>query len=110
MRVSRFNGFLDGTSLVPVLRNPKARVRDHAYHAFPRQRNGRSVIGRAILTDHYRLVEWKQPGAPASIADLELYDYKKDPEETTNLAAAQPKTVARLREILACHPEAKPER
>lgn len=97
---------LDGVSLVPVLRNPAARVRDHAYHAYPRQRDGRQVIGRAIRTERYRLVEWKAARGPAATADLELYDYQADPAETRNLAAEQPKVVAALRAILARHPEA----
>ncbi|HWQ90898.1 MAG TPA: sulfatase-like hydrolase/transferase, partial [Clostridia bacterium] len=101
---------IDGLSLVPVLRHPKKRLRDHAYHAFPRHRSGQPIIGRAIRTDRYRLVEWKKSGAPDSTADLELYDYKKDPRETKNLAASEPKTVARLRKILATHPEARPSR
>lgn len=98
---------IDGVSLVPVLRNPAARVRDHAYHAFPKQRAGVQVIGRAIRTERHRLVEWKSSGAPADTADLELYDYEADPMETKNLAMSQPKTVAGLRAILARHPEAK---
>lgn len=98
---------LDGVSLVPVLRQPAARVRDHAYHAFPRQRAGEPVIGRAIRTERYRLVEWKTPGAPLESADLELYDYVLDPEETKNRAAAEPAVVAELQAILARHPEAK---
>jgi iduronate 2-sulfatase len=97
----------DGVSLVPVLRDPAARVRDHAYHAFPRQRGGEQVIGRAIRTERYRLVEWKKPGAPADSADLELYDYASSSTETKNIAAAEPKIVAGLRAILARHPEAK---
>ena len=97
----------DGVSLVPVLRDPSARVRDHAYHAFPRQRDREQVIGRAIRTERYRLVEWKKPGAAADTADLELYDYQADPLETKNLAASQPKVVAELRAILDRHPEAK---
>lgn len=78
---------LEGESLVPVLRDPSVRVRDHAWRAYPRRRAGEEVIGRAIRTERYRLVEWKVPGAPADTADLELYDYEEDPEETRNLAA-----------------------
>lgn len=32
--------------------------------------------------DPFRLVERKQPGAPADTADLEFYDYRTDPETT----------------------------
>lgn len=99
---------LDGVSLVPVLHDPSARVRDHAYHTFPRQRAGQNVIGRAIRTERYRLVAWKKPGEAGDTADLELYDYQVDPEETKNLAASQPEVVKQMRAILARHPEAKP--
>jgi iduronate 2-sulfatase len=95
---------IDGVSLVPVLRDPAARVRDHAYHCYPR--DGR--MGRAIRTEQHRLVEWKRPGAAPESAEFELYDYAADPAERRNLAAAQPEVVARLRAILARHPEARP--
>ncbi len=95
---------IDGVSLVPVLRDPEARVRDHAYHCFPK-----ATIGRAIRTERHRLVEWKRPGAPSAQAEIELYDYQVDPLERRNLAAEQPEVVARLRETLARHPEAVPQ-
>ncbi|WP_193212070.1 sulfatase [Luteolibacter marinus] len=96
---------LDGTSLVPVLKDPAARVRDHAYHCYPRQ-----GIGRAIRTERYRLIEWKKSGAPPETAELELYDYQEDPLETKNLAEDKPEVVAELRAILARHPEAAKRR
>ena len=54
------------------------------------------------------VVEWEEPGAPAASADLELYDYEKDPAEKRNLDNTDARTVAKLREILARHPEARP--
>ncbi len=96
---------VDGLSLVPVLKDPATRVRDHAYHCYPKEK-----LGRAIRTERYRLVEWKQVGAPPESAVIELYDYQTDPLETRNLAAEQPEVVNQLRDILARHPEARPNR
>lgn len=93
---------LDGKSLVPVLLAPAARVRDHAFHAFPKEK-----LGRAIRTERYRLVEWKKPGAAASTAELELYDYELDPHERKNVASENREVVDRLLAILAQYPEAK---
>jgi iduronate 2-sulfatase len=89
---------IDGRSLVPVLKDPAARVRDHAYHVFPKAR-----LGRAIRTERYRLVEWKRLGEPAGEAAFELYDYEQDPLETRNLADESPMIVEELRRKLASH-------
>ena len=90
---------IDGVSLAPVLRDPLARVRDHAYHAYPKQK-----LGRAIRTERYRLVQWQAFDAPQAATELELYDYQTDPLERKNLAAAQPEIVARLQAILSDYP------
>ncbi len=100
---------MDGKSMVPVLREPTAAFRTHIYHVFPRNRGAKGeALGRAIRTPRYRFVEWKQPGASGDTADWELYDYEVDPGETRNLAAEQPEVLARMRALLATHPEAKP--
>lgn len=97
---------IDGVSLVPVLRNPAARVRDHAYHVYPKQK-----LGRAIRTARYRMVEWRAFGKPQNAAEYELYDYVTDPLERENLAAAQPDVLSRLKAVLARYPEpVSPER
>ncbi|MDQ3815179.1 MAG: sulfatase-like hydrolase/transferase [Armatimonadota bacterium] len=96
---------LEGTSFVPVLKDPTARTKQSIIHVYPR----RDLLGRAIRTARHRFVEWKKPGAPAESAVFELYDYETDPLETRNLASEQPAIVAELRTILAKHPEAKPQ-
>ena len=95
---------IDGVSLAPTLRDTRARVRDHATHCYPRG----ARLGRAIRTERYRLVEWKEPGDSVENAIYELYDYQEDPHETRNLAALNPELRAELQAILARHPEAKP--
>ncbi len=90
---------IDGVSLVPVLKSPEARVRDHAYHCYPKRK-----MGRAIRTERYRLVEWNRIGGPASKSEWELYDYQSDPLEQKNLAADRPDVLSRLQAILATYP------
>lgn len=97
---------IDGTSLVPVLKEPAKSVKDHAYHVFPRGVRGRELLGRAIRTERYRMVEWKEAGADAATAEYELYDYVDDPLETENRAMKQPEVLAEMKAILARHPEA----
>ena len=96
---------IDGVSLVPVLKDSEARVRDHAYHVYPRGK----VLGRAIRDERYRMVEWKVPGAPAESAEIELYDYQDGSVETRNIAGESPEVVERMRAILATYPEAVSE-
>jgi iduronate 2-sulfatase len=101
---------LDGASFAAALRNPEAATKEAVFHAYPRAPRGMGpIVGRAVRTARYRLVEWKKPGAASETAVLELYDYEKDPEETKNLAAERPEVVAQLRKILVIQPEAKPQ-
>ncbi|WP_262248534.1 sulfatase [Parapedobacter soli] len=93
---------LDGLSMVPVLNDPERRIRDHAYHSFPR--GGR--LGRAIRTDRYRLVEWRKIGDATAPVEYEMYDYKDGFMEVRNIADEQPAVRDSLRAILAQHPEA----
>ncbi|MCA9167823.1 MAG: sulfatase [Planctomycetales bacterium] len=94
---------LDGISLLPVLQDPAARVRDHAYHVYPKQK-----MGRAIRTSRYRLVEWKRHyGAKNDEqrrVEYEMYDYEADPHESRNLAVQHPEVVETLAKILATYP------
>ena len=93
---------IDGMSMVPILKDPRKRIRDHAYHAFPRGK----YIGRAIRTERYRMVEWKNRENSDDVL-YEVYDYKNDPLETKNIADSAPKVLKSLQKILATHPEAK---
>jgi len=103
-------GSLDGKSLVPVLKKPSRDNKEAAFHVFPRNRKGDgAILGRAVRTARYRLVEWKKPGAPADTAEFELYDYVSDPAETKNLASAQPAAVKKLEALIAAQPEARPQ-
>jgi iduronate 2-sulfatase len=101
---------VEGKSLVPILKNPSARIHDAVFHVYPRNRKPEgAILGRAVRTERYRLVEWKKPGEKAETAEFELYDYEKDPQEIGNLASAQPEIVHKLQAFLSTQPEAKPQ-
>lgn len=92
---------IDGINLLPVLKDPATKIRDHAYHCFPRG----GKLGRAIRTDRYRLVDWRPIGKPNAKPVFELYDYTEGPVETTNLADSNPEVLKKLQAILARHPK-----
>jgi iduronate 2-sulfatase len=101
---------LEGKSLVPVLKRPSRDGKEAVFHVYPRSRPGDgAILGRAVRTERYRLVEWKKPGAALGTAEFELYDYKKDPAETRNLAASEPKVLKKLSALIAAQPEAQPQ-
>jgi choline-sulfatase len=66
-------GPLDGVSLVPMLNDPSASVKDAA---FTQTQNG-----YAVRTDRWRYIEWGE-----GQGGVQLYDMERDPGETTNLA------------------------
>lgn len=90
---------IDGISLVPVLRNPATRLRNHAYHVYPKKK-----LGRALRTARHRFVQWKSLEDPNAAIDIELYDYELDPFETKNIAAESPQLVEEFEAILATYP------
>lgn len=94
---------IDGVNLLPVLKDPEVRVRNHAYHAFPHG----SLVGTAIRTERYRMVEWKDPKNSEAKRYYELYDYMEDPLETKNHASAKPTILKEHIDILNTHPKAK---
>lgn len=93
---------LDGKSLVPVMKNPAAKVKDFSVSQYPRssgaaesQRLGyadANAMGYSIRTGQYRYTIWMGNGYRSNkpfksewVIGAELYDYKKDPNETVNV-------------------------
>jgi arylsulfatase A-like enzyme len=91
---------MDGLSLAGVLKDPSVRVRDHAYHAFPKR-----LLGRAIRTERYRMVQWQSWAGERQESLYELYDYQSDPGETRNLANELPDVLKQHQLILARYPD-----
>jgi iduronate 2-sulfatase len=94
---------IDGSSLLPVLKNGNERIKDHAYHAYIK--NG--YLGEAIRTQQYRMVRWTNTQDASKEVLYELYDYYNDPHETKNLAAQYPEKVNQLENIMNKYPKAK---
>ncbi len=80
---------LDGNSLVPVLKDPSHKVKEHAYTIWPsymgdRYDKERLIQGYSVRTDNYRYNEWIHVNS-GEIMDRELYDLGKDPKQNENV-------------------------
>nr|MBP7990545.1 sulfatase-like hydrolase/transferase [Sediminibacterium sp.] len=96
-------GQLQGKSLVPLMKNPAAIVKEFAVSQYPRSSgmaeserlgyaNG-NIMGYSIRNNRYRYTIWINKGFRSTVAfneanvvGVELYDYIKDPLEKINVA------------------------
>ncbi|GIW96231.1 MAG: aryl-sulfate sulfohydrolase [Pirellulaceae bacterium] len=91
---------LDGTSLLPLWKNPNARwSRPAVFQHFPgylgaNNDTWRTTPAGAIITQEWKLIEFFEDGR------LELYRLTTDPGETTNLAGEHPQQVQKMLEQL----------
>ncbi|MGH8501465.1 MAG: sulfatase [Gammaproteobacteria bacterium] len=87
---------VDGISLTPLFSGPYELSRNTLYWHYPRAKphalGGRS--SGAIRYADYKLIEFFDTG------EVELYDLRHDIGESKNLAAAMPRRVAELRDML----------
>lgn len=73
---------LEGTSLVPLLENPRREWKSAAFSQYPRK----GLTGYTMRTDRYRYTVWQSTDDARANAGIELYDHTIDPAETLNLA------------------------
>jgi arylsulfatase A-like enzyme len=93
---------LDGTSLVPLMNNSTAVVKEYSVSQYPRSnataegeklsKADANAMGYSIRTAQYRYTVWlrngfrsTQPFNKELLVGTELYDYEKDPLETVNV-------------------------
>ncbi len=76
---------LEGQSLLPLLKNPAGPGKEFAVTQHPHPRVKPTAMGYALRTARYRYVEWRDLKDDHVVA-RELYDQRKDPAETVNLA------------------------
>ncbi|MBA3440358.1 MAG: sulfatase [Pyrinomonadaceae bacterium] len=87
----------EGTSLGPLLINPKSAWTKAAYTMVQRNLAGKPVFGRSVRTERYRYTEWDE-----GRQGTELYDHEADPHEYRNLAGETKfaETEAELKRLL----------
>ena len=92
---------LEGTSLVPVMRDTDAAIRDAAMTQHQQPFYGSSknwkAWGYSVRTDRWRYTEWSSI-EDRSIIARELYDHRNDPLETNNVALL-PSNATAVREL-----------
>ena len=80
---------VEGTSFVPLLRDPATPWKLAAFSQYRRVIPGYGQVARgmgyAIRTDRFRFVEWVVPGT--DFHAYELYDHQSDPDENVNVAS-----------------------
>jgi uncharacterized sulfatase len=85
---------IDGSSLVPVLKNPSEKLgRDAVYFHYPHYHHSRPAS--AIRAGDWKLIEFLEEGS------LELYNLKIDLGENQNLAVERPDLARKLQKQLA---------
>ncbi len=92
---TKHNRNVDGLSLVPLFKNPKARLkRDAIYWHYPHYHAGGDSPYNAVRARDWRLVQFYEDGSEA------LYNLKEDLGETKNVAEQNPAIAAKLRNQL----------
>ena len=80
---------VEGKSLAPLFRNPKARVRDSVFLAYRH-------FQRGVRTDDWKLILYNVGGKQTT----QLFDLRNDPWEIKDLAAREPGRVKEMRGLL----------
>lgn len=92
--------FAEGTSLVPILRDPKKTVRDTAVSQYYRRHEGQEYMGYSLRTDRYRYIEWRDFDTGERV-ERELYDHEHgDVESRNQIDSADPGLISDLERSL----------
>lgn len=81
----------------PLIGEVEERIRNQQGDKWNRELFEQHLTGFTMRTDRYRLVLWKdRRDLEAEPLFVELFDHRSDPNETTNVAAQNPKLVQTL--------------
>ncbi|AWG23256.1 iduronate-2-sulfatase [Flavobacterium faecale] len=85
------------TFFEPLIEKVEQRIIDQQKEKWNRDLFENDLMGYTMRTQRYRLIVWKDTKHPKEKPlYVELYDHKKDPTETVNIASANPKEVNQL--------------
>ena len=80
---------LEGTSMKPLLDDPKRVWKAAAFSQYPRKAGktgAGKLMGYTMRTDRYRFTVWASETDHSKIDATELYDHQTDPQENYNIA------------------------
>lgn len=88
----------EGTSLMPLLKDPHAKWSELAYSQYPRERG---ITGFSVKSPVGRYTEWTR-GTQGVVVAREYYDHRVDPHENKNVveAAAYKLEIKRLSALM----------
>jgi iduronate 2-sulfatase len=90
----KVKSYLQGTSFVPLMKNPELSWKPAVFSQFHRRPNhspdGKRYMGYSMNTKRYHYVEWhywdNDKKIPGELTDIELFDHQNDPQENINIA------------------------
>ena len=77
---------LEGTSMKPLLEDPKLADESAAFSQYPRNKDKKNLMGYSMRADRYRFTCWVDKNDHTKVDAIELYDHQTDPEENKNIA------------------------
>lgn len=81
----------------PLLKEVEEKIKNQQKEKWNRDLFENHLMGYAMRTKHYRFIVWKDREHPKTEPlYYELYNHKKDPTETVNIADQNPKLVEKL--------------
>ncbi len=89
-------GFVEGKSVVPILRDPDATVHSSVLSQYYRRYEDTEYMGYSMRTDRYRYIEWRD-FATGELKDQELYDHQAAGDQggfQPNLGTPETKNIA----------------
>ncbi|MGD8240398.1 MAG: sulfatase [Armatimonadota bacterium] len=88
----------EGTSVLPVMNDPRRRWKRAAFSQFRKTINGVACMGYTMRTDEYRYTEWRKRADLDEVVATELYDHRRNHDENENIVG-DPKHAAVVREL-----------